>query len=331
MYIDKIDDLIDRIIEDFYTRVILEDNTLEKIFTEQNYVKYQKQINEIIVNYTKNMDLSEIKELVKNNDTINNIFESIKRYIFFYFFLTIGYNYTSKEDTFINNVVEFSKNQAEFGFKINNFFNSDSNSLIVKYNKIIHNILNLLDADKAKLELLKKKPDYLETIKFLNELGSEYIQKNFILTNIKKTKEQTAKQIQCHNIIKTLIILLLYRTSEKKIFFKLLEMTEQEDGEYMFIDIVVPKRKYIDFNTLDKLIGSSDNNKYLSHYLWKFINEYEGDLLKPPENIEDKINLLLNAKIVYPICDDFLLYHKDTEKYDRVDDNSQINIINKYK
>ena len=105
-----------------------------------------------------------------------------------------GFN-KSPSYTFINNVVEFSKNQAEFGFKINNFFNSDSNSLIVKYNKIIHNILNLLDADKAKLELLKKKPDYLETIKFLNELGSEYIQKNFILTNIKKTKEQTAKQI----------------------------------------------------------------------------------------------------------------------------------------
>jgi hypothetical protein len=322
MYIDKIDDLIDRIIDDFYITVILTDKNLNKIYDEVNFVKYQKIINDIISTYSKEMNLSEIKELVKNNDALNTIFETIKRYISFYFFLTIGFNYKSKEDTYINNIVEFTKNQSEFNFKIDNFFNSNSNSLIIKYNKIIHNILNLLSVDKAKLEILKKKSDYIETIKFLNEIGSDYIQKNFVLNNIENTKEATNKQTQCHNIIKTIIILLLYKIGEKNEFFKILELTEQLDGEYMFIDIVVPTRKYIDFNTLDKLIGSTSTiNKYLSHNLWKFMNEYENELIKPLENIEDKINLLLNAGIVYPISDDFLLYHKESEKYDRNDRN----------
>jgi hypothetical protein len=83
-------------------------------------------------------------------------------------FLTIGYNYTSKEEIFVNNVIEFSKNQPEFNFKITNFFNSESNSLLIKYNTMIKYILNLINADQNKIDVLKTKPEYKEIIIFLN-------------------------------------------------------------------------------------------------------------------------------------------------------------------
>lgn len=318
MYINKIDDLIDKVIDDFYSNVILADKILPKILKEINFVKFQKEINVIISTFVRTINLTEIKELVKSSDAVHTISETLKRYIALYLFLTIGFNYPSKDDTFINNVVEFTKNQTEFNFKIDNFFNSESNALIIKYNTMIHNILNLLNSDQSKIDALKIKPDYRETIIFLNQLGSDYITKNFILDDNSKKHEQ------CHNIIKTIIVLLLYKVSEKKEFFRLLEMTENLDGEYMFIDIVIPKQKYVDYNTVEQLIGSSPSVKNLAYYLWNFIVEHEDSAQKPATTIEEKLVLLIESGILCPISDDFLLYHKDSERYDKAIDPNKI-------
>ena len=318
MYINKIDDLIDKVIDDFYVNIILTDKNLPKLFKEVNFVKFQKEINDIIINFTKSINLSELKELVKSSDAVHAISETLKRYIAFYLFLTIGFNYTAKNDTFINNVVEFSKNQPEYNFKITNFFNSESNALLIKYNIMIHNILTLLDADQAKIDILKIKPDFKDTILFLNERGSDFIQKNFVESN------ENSRQNQCHNIIKTIIVVLLYKVTEKKEFFRLLEMTENLDGEYMFIDVVVPKQKYIDYSAVEQLIGSSPAVKNLAHYLWTFVTEYEESMQQPPVSIEEKITLLIQSGILVPICDDFLLYHKDSERYDKAVDPNKI-------
>lgn len=318
MYINKIDDLIDKVIDDFYVNVILTEKNLSKLFKETNFVKYQKEINEIIMNFTKSINLTEIKELVKSSDAVHTISETLKRYVAFYLFLTIGFNYSGKIDTFINNVVEFTKNQPEFNFKIDNFFNSESNSLLIKYNSMIHNIITLLNADQVKRNILKVKPDYKETIIFLNQLGGEFVQKNFM------ESKENSKQDQAHSMIKTIVVLLLYKVSERKEFFRLLEMTENLDGEYMFIDVVIPKQKYVDFGSVEQLIGSTPSVKNLAYYLWDFVMEYEEAMQKPPMSVEEKIVLLIQSGILMPICDDFLLFHKDSERYDKAIDPNKI-------
>ena len=321
MYISKIDDLIDNVIDDFYANVVIKDKQLTQIFKESNFVRFQQDINKIVKEYIQTVNFKYLKSLVKNNEAINTIFEVIKRYIMFYLFLTIGYHYQHKSDTYINNIVEFTKNQPEYDFKIENFFNSESNSLIIKYNDFVRNILTLLDADKSKIEILKKKPDFKEVILFLNELGGEYINKNFKLdsSEIKKNKN-----LQCHNIIKTIIILLLYKTNEKKEIFRLLEMTEHVNDEYMFIDIVVPKQQYVDYSSIEKIVGANSSVKNLANYFWKFIQEYEKNLNLPPKTPDEKINILIQSGLLTPICDDFLLYHKESEKYDRAVDPNKI-------
>lgn len=319
MHINKIDELFDKIINEFYFKIILNNKTLQKIYKETNFVKFQKEINLIMSSFTESIDLSEIKELVKSNDAVNSISQTIKRYIAFYLFLTIGFNYSGKDDTYINNTIEFTKNQSEYGYKINNFFNSTSNSLLIKYNNMIKNILTLLDADQLKMDILKQKLDYKEAILFLNKLGMDYISKNFKLENINNDR-----QLQGHNMIKTIIILLLYKVNEKKDFFRLLEMIENQDGEYMFIDIVVPTQKYVDYNTIEKIFGTIGSSKNMASYLWQFFVEHEEEMQKPPISIEEKIIFLLHSGIVYPVCDDFLLYHKNSEKYDKLIDQTKI-------
>lgn len=318
MYINKIDDFINKVIDDFYLTSIADNKIIKKIFSETDYIKYQKDINDIIINFVKKINLDDVRSLVKSNASINHIFETIKRYIAFYLFLIIGFFYTDKEDIFINNVVEFTKNQPNYGFKIENFFNSESNSTLIYYNKIIHNIITLLNSDKTKIDKLKTRSDFVETIKFLNELGQEYVVSKFKVED---------KFIQAHNIIKTLIFIYLYKKTDKKEFFKLMETSEMTDGEYMFIDIIVSTKQVIDYASIEKLFISTygTHSKYFAQDILNFLEQYEEKQMSEKIGLthEEKILELINKGVIVPIVDDFLLYHKDSERYDKTLDEMQ--------
>ena len=47
MYIDKIDELIDKILDDFYLSSLSENKTFKKILQEVDFIKYQKELNDI--------------------------------------------------------------------------------------------------------------------------------------------------------------------------------------------------------------------------------------------------------------------------------------------
>ena len=103
MYINKIDDLIDKIIDDFNTVVISKNKEVSKIIKETNFVKYQNEINDIMENYIKTINLNQLKELVKSEDSIHSIHETIKRYIALYFFLMIGFIFFNRHILFGGN------------------------------------------------------------------------------------------------------------------------------------------------------------------------------------------------------------------------------------
>ena len=151
MYINKIDDLLDKVIDAFYNNVIIKDKSITNIIDEVNFVKFQKEINLIFINYIKTINVDEIRLLVKNEDTVQIITNIIKRYTAIYFFLTIGAFYKGKEDTFINNIVEFTKNQSGYKFKVENFFNSENNAAIINYYRLIVNIVAIVNTDQSKL------------------------------------------------------------------------------------------------------------------------------------------------------------------------------------
>jgi hypothetical protein len=316
MYINKIDDLLDKVIDDFYNTNIVKGKQIDNVLTEVNFVKYQKEINEIITSYIKTIDINEIRKLVQNEDNVNMILEIFKRYIAYYIFLMIGSFYTGKIDTFINNIVEFTKNQISYPLKINNFFNSENNSILIKYFTTIKNVIVILSAEKDKLSMFNSKPEFNESIEFLNSLGAEYVNTIFRIDN---------KKEQSHNIVKTIIILNMYKKNEKKETFRILETIESEDGEYMFIDVVVPKRQYIDFNSVESVLGYRELSSGMATDFWNYILKHEEKFDVNIDSNDDKLLKLINSKLVVPIVDDFLLYHKDTEKYDKTSTDSSTN------
>lgn len=302
--INRIDTFIDDELN-YLFEAIYKSPTMTKVFKEPNFIKFQREINEFMESHTKNIDIKQLKEFVKTNDAVYEIVETIKRYAAIYIFLTIGYNYKSNENMYMSNVIEFTQHQKNYNYRIKNFFNSDNNSIIIKYNQMVHNIVTILNADKPKLEILKKKPEFIEVIKILNELGADYVKTNFYNEN---------KQIVGHNIIKTLVVRLLYKVNEKKDFFRLLEMVENLEGDVIFINIVVPKHDYLDYNTIEQLTDVVQSDKFLAKYLWEFIENSE--IVSSEITKDQKITRLFDTQIVYPIVDDFLLFHRDSEKYE---------------
>jgi hypothetical protein len=309
MYINKIDELIDNILDDFYS-YIWKSKDIASIMKESNFVKFQKQTNDVLTNYIPTINIQEIQELVTNQDNVLNIVNILKRYIAYYFFMTIAYNYRHKKDTYINNLLEFSRNQGNFSFKITDFFNSENNSNLIVFYDVIKNSVVLIDSDSTKVSLLAKKHEFKKTVEFLNLIGSDVIEMLKLSTFKGNTKEQA------HNIIKTIIIVELYNTSEKQSVYQILSEVEQEQGEFTFIDIVVPRSTRIDYSMIESLLTQDEIKKGLASDVYNFIEEYRKVSRFDPFIVDNNIIKMINKGIVVPICDDFLLYHKDTEKYE---------------
>lgn len=318
MYINKVDDLIDRIIDDFYTVVVLKEKRFEKLKDEINFIKFQREINDFVVGYIKTIPTIEINDIVKKGDSFNAIFDTIQRYVVLYVFLTIGIFYQGKNDVFINNIIEFTRNQSQYPLKINGFFNSESNSLIIRMFYICKNCITLMSKDRVKVDYIKKEPYAEETVKFLTGLSDEFVDMAFRLKSLNNDP-----QTQAHNIIKTLIVLMVYKIEDKKVLYNLIEQSEMSEGEYMFIDIVEPITDTINFSTIEALLTKKDIFSGLAYDIWDYLEETDEKNRRMLSN-EEKVNILVNSGIIIPILDDFLLYHRDNERYDKTDSATNV-------
>jgi len=308
MYLNKIDLLLDKITDDFYV-TINKTQVLKKILYETNFVKFQKELIDFLKSYCDKINLSEIEDLLKNSSIKIKIQETIKRYLCIYLFLYIGFFYKNADSTFMNNIVEFTKNSIQYNYKIDNFFNSESNALIVKYYQFIKQLINYIETDTPqKKETLNARVDYKECVEFYNTFGDKFF--NEIYTYI------TDGNLRAHNIIKTIIINELYRL-EKKELFKLIEILDSSEGEFIFIDIVVPTKTIIDFRSIEMLLSKRDLAKGYAYVIWDYLTEYNETLIAQEKTLDEKIMDLFRSGLLIPIVDDYLLYHKDAEKYDK--------------
>lgn len=309
MYINKIDDLIDKIIDDFYATVILKDNRIPLLVKEINFVKYQSDINDILKKYISNLNLSELN-IGSYKEITSKITDVIKKYITLYLFLYIGYYYNNGDNSYANNIVEFTKNQSSYNFKITDFFNSESNGLISDLYSMIKKIQNLLSAEtKQKREFLLSKLDYKPGVEFLNSLGGDFVNAAF---NI-----EDKNHIKAHNIIKTIIVIKIYKLKEKVELFRILELLETTDNEFTFIDIVVPVKEIIEMATIEGILSKKEITKGVANKIWNAIEELDEEekiYIKTPE---EKILHLINNGLLIPIVDDLLLYNNINELYDR--------------
>ncbi len=324
MYIDKIDNVLDVIIDDLYSKM---SSIIIKLSQESNFVKQQQYINDLFFDYFENSSCKkDIANITNNEDNINSVIQMLKRYACFYFFIYLGLLQTkdikdpkkslNQDNVFGINIVEFSKRQSTLSFQVNNFFNSSNIGLVVKYIHLCKNVLIYINADRATLEILNKKSSFIESIDFLNALGRDFVELAFI----------KLKDTQIHNLVKTVIVYEIYRNTDKKNMSQLMENISEKKGEYIYIDIVVSKYEQVDMELIESVISEQDKqlNANLVHDLWNMINGTDTMNVYKNLSMNDKINKLFSSGRIVPIVNDFLMYHKELEKYDRFgEDNAK--------
>ena len=305
MYINQIDDLFDNLINHLYNYLI-EKDFFKKINKDTNFVKFQNYILENINEFINLIAKKEIINIKLKNNEENYLINIIKRYCAFYIYLGISYYYKGGRDLFITNIIESSKNISSIS--IENFYNSDNNSKIINFYSDIHNIKSLIEfktMDKIKIILSNNPIKFNSTINLFNDLGEDYVINYFLIND------------NFHNIIKTLIFRQIYLKDDKKQINDFLNELEENQGEYKFIEIIVSNnKKLVDFTIIQKFLNYSQLKKGLAEEIYSYLEDnitFSEIIIK--EN-KDFVNFLFSNKILIPISEEFLRYHKDNEKYD---------------
>jgi hypothetical protein len=312
MYINQIDILFDKVLDELY-KYIINNKLFDKINKDTNFVRYQNDIMELIKNF-----IISIKELLKNIEGYpyeSAIINIIKRYSAFYIFLGISYYYKGGRDLFITNLLESSKSQKDSIIQITNFFNSNNNSKIINFYNDIKNILSLMEyktIDKIKIILKNNPIKYKNTIELFNDLGEDYLIENIFIED------------NFHTILKTLIFKQIYLKEEKSEINNILKEIDEVNAEYKYIEVVVSNdKKIVDFNIIQKFLNITQNKKGFAEDIYNYLVEMQEEKEFIIKENEEFINFLFSNKILIPISEDFLRYHKNTEKYDTTNKNKE--------
>jgi hypothetical protein len=308
MFINNIDKILNDNLDNF-NKYLIDNKIFDEFKKDVNFVKYQTKIINVIKDFfNKSIDDKIKKEIEssigKNLDLILNL---IKRYSAYYVFLGIAYHYSAGRDLFITNIIEISKNQLDSKFTINNFFDSENNSRIITFFSDIKNIISLVEfktMDRIKIVIQNYPIKYQNVDKLVKDLGEDYFEEFFLLKN------------NFHNIIKTFIIRLIYLNEERNELIELLNLKETSNANYKYIDIVLAKEdKLADFSIIQKFLKNMDLNINKAQDIYNYLEEFKVQKEFLIKSNKDFLNYLFSKKIMYPITEDFLRYHKDTEKY----------------
>lgn len=320
MHVSNVDEFIDNILDDF-AGYLNEDENFMKVQNSNNFVEYQMEINKILATYEATVDIKSISDVVSTDEGIAFIMELVKKYMGYYMFIHLGVTHKGKKSDFINRVLEFTKLQSNFPFKIQNFFNSESNFNVISSTDTIKSILLVTELDFNKFDSYELNALYKPGIEF-GKIASMQVLASFKLENF-----DNDKSVQLYNIIKLFILYEFYFKSDKTELYTLIEES-QKVGEYIFIDIVVPKKELIDFGAIENVLTQKQIKEGLADKFYNMILETD-EPVSTNLTSDEKIISLVNKKILVPISDDILLYHKDTEKYEKFTVNA--NNKNKYR
>lgn len=321
MYANQIDTIIDKILDKLYFEAVSTDPLMKELLEggKINFVEYREQINTFINKFMDSIDIIELQSIINNRENLTRILDIIKRYVAYYIFLTIAYYYKGTIKDFRNNIIQYSKLQESSMITVKNFYDTQNNYQLVQFYKIVKDSsVILLMTELQKKTLVAS--DVKDTLLFLNDLGRTYIDEYLLMVNAENTVE-----INVHNLIKTIAFRELYLKQEHGIVFEILNDVEEATNEYIYIDVVVLNDLATDYEKFRQIFQGEDDMDLLAHTLFKLVTET--NTLPSSQSVESINNKLISYKFITPIADDFLRYHRDSEKTETETDKSFMPLV----
>ena len=295
LYINIIDEIINKLFDEYYIKLKKDKYTEKYILSHFNKIK-----NDIKSLINIAIKESNIKEIINNEDSINLITNLLEKYILLYFFLYLSDKLDLKIILSIINKL--------YNNYLSNIFN---NQHISQYNEYYNYIKNCI----LIIENINKSDDKILISTLLNKLV-------IILDNLEIGVIETIilhKSSILHNILKLVIFRLIYNKDDRINILKLLDKDNYDNAKYKYIEILDSKYYEIDYANIEILFNVKDIKMGLAEEMYNMLldnqindNEYNNMI---DFTIEDKINILFEKKILIPITEDFLRYHKFIESF----------------
>jgi hypothetical protein len=280
------------IIDDFI------DNSIDKlnITIKGKIIKLEK-IEQTVKAFISTLDYTIIDTLITNQTVLKSIKNIIENYYYIYLILLLSFE---------NNIDEIRKMLMKYN-KIGTFeLNTNNFSMIMNKAQLVINFYYIIQNNRDEKKIPKINSSELEEVVSLYDI--------FDTDEIKLFSSAVPEYK--HNIIKTIIILKIFQENDRTNIFKIIENEELSKSEFTYIEVVDSLIDEIDYATIEKLFGLKDLNRGMAEFIYELLLDYENDSSKNL-NIDNKINELFNNNILIPITDEFLRYHKDSEKYEK--------------
>lgn len=299
MYIDSIDELLDTTLDKTYEYTDKDGLFKPKKITAQTIKTF---VSKLMDKFSKDHIKSIGLEII-----YDQLFLIFKKYIYLYVLLVTSMIKKLDQDTFINFTLEFKTIESEL-------FDSDFNSKILYVSNLINQInyigINLEAIQNKTIKIDKIK--YMEALKIFTELGVD------IATQLEDTNK-------LHNVLKFIIYKKLYLGDDKIKIYGLLETGELESLEFKYIEIIDSVLEQIDYSSLESLFKSKEYKNSFIESIYNILTEQEQLATQQVHTtLDGKINELFEKKLLIPITDEFLRYHKDSEKYDSGSSSTKI-------
>jgi hypothetical protein len=287
IYINTIDECVNSIIDTLYTDIIDKKLNIDIKNIIIDFPNLIKKITKIIDNNVTQFNLN---KLILDEKERKNIIQLLNNYLYLYLFFYLGL--TSDLDVILKILNEINNNTKLEFFK-NRYITQYS--IYYNYIKDYHKILSEFEKNSNK--------DILKSLKHLDSEDAKLL--------------LSSKEDLSHNILKLIIFRDIYMLEDKLVIFKILDDDEFKNAEFKYIDIVDSRYDTIDYAVIESLFEIEDVRKGIAEEIYNMVNDYESTKFIKDYTIDQKINQLFQKKILIPITDEFLRYHKDLEIQDQ--------------
>jgi hypothetical protein len=299
---------------EFYTTIDdFIDNSLNSLNEEikQKHVKIDK-IADVVKKFISQLDYTLIDSYISNQSALKNIKNTIESYYYIYMLLLLSFDNPINKIRSI--ILEYNKNDKIGNFELSTF----NMSLIIEKIQLINNFCEIINNNKNPQKIPNLYKSEYDEARYLYDMfePEEHV---YFTKGIPEYK---------HNIIRTIIFLKIYQQNDRTKIFKIIENEELSKSEETIIEVVDSIVDEIDYATIEKLFLNNKFKKGVAEFMYEMLIEYD-ELDTRMTTTDKKINDLINSNVVIPITDEFLRYHKDSEKYEKNIGTSKIDIKEK--
>ena len=296
MFINKIDFFIDKLLNEYYKYIQNKKIKYQLDEINNNTINFiEKNLNSILFDILDIKSIKDIKEFKQYSIT----------YIlyFIYIFKFINdinidlYKKTEYYNKFEQNIINITDIYSNYQNKeIKLFYTANEINLLKLVFKTTYDIILIqqINVNSDKINQLDK-----ESIDFWNNISDDIKKKIFL-----------KKEMILFNTIKLVIIKIIHNNNRSNLFNLLLDKT----SEYRYIDVVIKKQQnIIDYRIIEKFFFENNIlNQIVIDDLYDFIQTNELEIKFDSFNLSQ----LMENKILYPIVNNFIRYHRDTFRYD---------------